>query len=145
MKKKRRRRKMLLVSVASMGDIAFLLIIFFMVCSRFAKDPQVDFTAATTQTVVELDDYPMVVLIDKESQIYFQGDQIGDATQVENEVRRFIDENINENTSDQAREKMKTVTFRCDRSVGKHVFEPVIEAIAKGGGRIAAVGEPSKD
>jgi len=135
--KRRKRRKMIPVPVASMGDIAFLLIIFFMVCSRFAKDPGVSIDPPTTVEVSKLDDYPVVVLIDKEARIYFQGKPIDSAEQVEEEVRRFV-----EGKDD---EKSRTVLFRCDRSVGKRIFEPVIEAIAKGGGRIAAVGEPSRN
>ena len=133
---RRKRRKMIPVPVASMGDIAFLLIIFFMVCSRFAKDPGVSIEAPTTVNVSKLDDYPIVVLIDKEAQIYFQGEPIDSAGQVEEEVRRLV--------GGKDDEKLRTVLFRGDRTVGKHIFEPVIEAIAKGGGRIAAVGEPSK-
>jgi len=135
--KRRKRRKMIPVPVASMGDIAFLLIIFFMVCSRFAKDPGVSIDPPTTVEVSKLDDYPVVVLIDKEARIYFHGKPIDSAEQVEEEVRRFV-----EGKDD---EKSRTVLFRCDRSVGKRIFEPVIEAIAKGGGRIAAVGEPSRN
>jgi biopolymer transport protein ExbD len=127
---------MIPVPVASMGDIAFLLIIFFMVCSRFAKDPGVRIEAPITVDVNKLDDYPVVVLIDKDAQIYFQGQPVESAGQIEEEVRRLVE--------DKEDEKSRTVLFRCDRSVGKHVFEPVIEAIAKGGGRIAAVGEKSK-
>jgi len=126
---------MIPVPVASMGDIAFLLIIFFMVCSRFAKDPGVRIEAPTTIEVDELDDYPLVVLIDKDAQIYFQGEPIASAEMVEEEIRRFV-----EGKEDK---KLRTVLFRCDRTVKKHVFEPVIEAIAQGGGRIAAVGDPS--
>ena len=136
MSKRRKRRKMIPVPVASMGDIAFLLIIFFMVCSRFAKDPGVAIEAPITIDVDKLDDYPIVVLIDKEAQIYFQGKPISSAEQVEAEVRRFVEGKTDE--------KSRTVLLRCDQSVGKHIFEPVIEAIAKGGGRIAAVGERSK-
>ena len=137
MKKKARRRTTILVPVASMGDIAFLLIIFFMVCSRFAKDPGVPIDAPTTPEVTKLDDYPIVVAIDPKGNIFFQGKQISGPKQVEDEVRKFVE--------GKTAEKTRTVLFRCDREVGKIVFEPVIEAIAKGGGRIAAVGEKSND
>jgi len=33
------------------------------------------------------------------------------------------------------------VVFRCDRAVGREVFEPVLDAITRAGGIIAAVGE----
>lgn len=136
MKKRRRRRIRIVVPVASMGDIAFLLIIFFMVCSRFAKDPGVSIDPPTTPEMTKLDDYPIVVLIGPESKIYFQGEPIAGPEQVEEEVHRLVE--------GKTADKAKTVLFRCDAKVGKHVFEPVIEAIAKGGGRIAAVGDPSK-
>ncbi|MEK6235244.1 MAG: biopolymer transporter ExbD [Planctomycetales bacterium] len=136
MRKRRPRRKMLPVPVTSMGDIAFLLIIFFMICSRFAKDPGVSIEEPTTIDVAELDDYPIIVLVDKEGGIYFQGEEIGSAEQIEEEVRRFLEDKPDD-------EKTRTVLFRCDRGVPKAVFEPVIEAIAKGGGRIAAVGDES--
>ena len=112
----------ILVPVASMADIAFLLIIFFMVCSRFAKDPGVKIDPPTTVEVSQLDDYPMVVLIDETGSIYFQGKKVGGHEQVEDEVRKLV-----EGKSD---EKARTVLLRCDRSVEKHVFEPVVEAIA---------------
>jgi hypothetical protein len=36
------------------------------------------------------------------------------------------------------------VVFRCDQGVDKKVFEPVLAAISKAGGVIAAVGEASE-
>ncbi len=146
MKTKRRRRKMLLVPVASMADIAFLLVIFFVVCSHVGKDPTGKIEAPTTPEVSKLDKYPMVVLIDNKGHIFFRGESVAGAEQVEAKVRSSIEavEKARKSAGGKADERVKTVLFRCDRGVHKHVFEPVIEAIAKGGGRIAAVGETSK-
>jgi hypothetical protein len=36
---------------------------------------------------------------------------------------------------------MRIVLFKCDQAVDKKVFEPVIEAISKAGGIVAAMGE----
>jgi hypothetical protein len=36
----------------------------------------------------------------------------------------------------------RVVMFRCDKEISREVFEPVLEGIAKGGGLIAAVGDP---
>ena len=138
MKKHRRRRRMLLVPVASMADIAFLLIIFFVLCSRITRDPAgIRIDSPTTPTVDSLEDYPIVVLVDADGQIYFQGKEVDSHEQVEEGVRTMV-----EGVKD---ERARTVLLRCDQTVAKHVFEPVIEAIAKGGGRIAAVGEESKE
>ena len=137
MSKRRKRRKMIPVPVASMGDIAFLLIIFFMICSEFVKDPGTKVTPPTTAEVTRLENYPIVVLIDHESKIFFQGAPIDSAAQIESEVRTAIGDKTDDNS--------RTVLFRCDKTVDKRVFEPVIEAIAKGGGRIAAVGDQTID
>jgi len=134
--KKKRRRTMIFVPVASMGDIAFLLIIFFMVCSRFAKEAGVKVAPPLSIDVAKLDDYPMVVVIDSSGNIYFQGWKVSDARELETEVAAFVE--------GKTTPRAKTVIFRCDRAVGKDTFEPVIEAIAKGGGRIAAVGKTTK-
>jgi len=126
---------MILVPVASMGDIAFLLIIFFMVCSRFAKDPGVTIDLPTTNDVTKLDDYPMVVIIDKKGKIYFQGGEISGPEQLENEIQRLVE--------GKTTEKARTVLVRCDQKVrGRYL--PVFQAIAKGGGKPALVGHKSK-
>ncbi len=136
MKKPRRRRAKILVPVASMGDIAFLLVIFFVLCSHIPKSPGTHVDPPTTPEVSELDDYPTVVVIDDEGRIFVKGKRIDSAEQVEEEIR----EAIAGKTSD----RDTTVIFRCDRTRNQHLFEPVIEAIAKGGGRIALVGVKSK-
>ena len=137
MSRRRKRRKMIPVPVASMGDIAFLLIIFFMVCSQFIKD-SVKVSLPTTAEVTKLENYPIVVLIDHDAKIYFQGKRVDSAAQVESGVRSAI--------GDRTSEKSRTVLFRCDKAVvGTHNFQPVIEAIAKGGGLIAAAGDQSTD
>lgn len=115
-----------------MGDVAFLLIIFFMVCSRFAKDPGQKIDPPTTIDVAKLEDYPIVVVLAADGRIFLQGSKVEGAEAVESGVRQLLEGNTSE--------KKKTVIFRCDRTVGKNTFEPVLEAIAKGGGRIAAVG-----
>ena len=74
-----------LIPTASMADIAFLLIIFFMVCSRFAKDPGVKIDPPTTRNVSQLDDFPMVVLIDEKGNLYFQGQKVAGHEQIEEE------------------------------------------------------------
>lgn len=121
----------------AMADIAFLLIVFFFLCSNLAKDPGVEINPPTTAEVEQLEDYPIVVIIDDKGTIFFQGKEIDGPEEVEDRVRDLV-----EGEED---EKARTVLLRCDKSLKKFVFEPVIEAIAKGGGRIAAAGEESKE
>ena len=127
------RKAGILIPVVSMGDIAFLLIIFFILCSNFAKK-----AGKTVEPPVspELDRLPkprLYVAVDAEEKLYFQGRPIGSAAEIESELSQKIDPNDSLDA--------RTVIFECDRGVRKEVFEPVLEAIAKGGGIIGAVGK----
>lgn len=136
MKRRRKHRSMIHVPVASMGDIAFLLIIFFMVCSRFAQEG-VKIEPPLSLDSVEIDDYPVIVAVDATGAIYFQGRQVPDADSIEGLVQQTL---VGKTT-----EKARTVLFRCDKAVEKRIFEPVIESIARGGGILAAVGEQKSE
>jgi biopolymer transport protein ExbD len=83
-------------------------------------------------TIEELRESQITVAIDENGVIYFQGRRAS-AKDVEWGVRSLVEGK----TTPQGR----TVLFRCDRNLPRDKFEPVIEAIAKGGGLIAAVGE----
>ncbi len=133
MTRRRRRTGAFVVPVTSMGDIAFLLIIFFMLCSNFARETGINVEPPKSFDVDDLEKTAVSVQIDKEGQIYLQGIQIDDVEAIEWAVAAFIKE--------AKTEKDKIVLFKCDASVDRSVFEPVIEAIAKGGGLIGAIGE----
>ncbi len=125
----------IMVPVASMGDIAFLLIIFFMLCSRFAKE-KVMLEPPQAPAIEDIQEYNISVTIDQDGDIYFQGRKAS-VSDVEWGVRAMVD--------GKTRPQDMTVVFRCDRNLTRQVFEPVIEAISKGGGIIAAVGDPAPE
>ena len=62
-----------------------------------------------------------------------QGRKVDNADWVKNEVTRLV--------AGKKAEQARIVMFRCDRRVTRKSWEPVIEAIAEGGGLVAAVGE----
>jgi len=132
MKRLKKRRSAVSVPVASMGDIAFLLIIFFMVCSNFIKEAQVKLEPPQARDLTGLSESPVSVSVDKEGKIYLQGSRVPDAEAIEYGVSSLI--------KDQVTEEGRTVIFKCDEEVDKAVFEPVLDAISRGGGLIAAVG-----
>ena len=137
MKKKRKIRRIpIAVPVASMGDIAFLLIIFFVVCSQVTKD-SVRVDPPRSIDVDKLKRYALVVAIDNKGQIHFQGNKIDSPESLETRIAEEVEGRTDPET--------RTVMLRCDKSVRKSKFEAVMEAIAEGGGRIAAVGDkPTK-
>lgn len=136
MRRRKKKRRTIPIPVASMGDIAFLLIIFFLVCSEASKDntklkidPPISEHVEKTKAVVVAR-----VDIDENGQVYFDGAAVeGGAKAVEGELRFLL---INTVADEQ-----RHVQFRCDKSQPREIFEPVLQAIASAGGIIEAVGE----
>ena len=105
-------------------------------CSRFAQE-SVKIQPPKSIDAEELQETSIAVTIDAQGTIYFQGRLVPDADAVEWGVRSLVE--------GKKSERARTVMFRCDKGVSKAVFEPVIEAISKGGGLVAAVGEKTKE
>jgi biopolymer transport protein ExbD len=132
---RRKKRKPIPVPVASMGDIAFLLIIFFLVCSEVVKDnsnlpvalPVSEYVEKTKVTVVAR------VTIDETGGTYFDGARVDNAKDIEWGVRALLTNTVSDD--------QRHVQFKCDKSQPKEVFQPVLQAIAEAGGIIEAVGE----
>lgn len=131
--RRRSRRRNPDIPVASMGDIAFLLIIFFMLCSNFAKEASLKLKPPRSDDLEKVKETLVSVSIDENGKIYLQGKEMFDAEAVEWGVAALI--------SGKAAREGKTVMFKCDQGITRAVFEPVLNAISSGGGIIAAVGD----
>ena len=131
--RKKKRRKVQ-VPVASMGDIAFLLIIFFLLLSEFAKDKDLPIDLPASEQVKKTEAVVAArIAIDSEGVIYFDGDRVDSAKDVEWGVRALLSKTV--------ADEQRHVQFKCDASLSKETFEPVLKAIAEAGGIIEAVGE----
>ena len=129
-----KKRRRIPVPIASMGDIAFLLIIFFMLLSEFAKDKDLQMVLPLSERVEKPEKSAAArVAIDAEAEIYLDGQRVDSAKDVEWGIRALLNDSV---TDDQ-----RHVQFKCDSSLTKDKFEPVLKAIAEGGGIVDAVGE----
>jgi biopolymer transport protein ExbD len=130
----KKKRREVPVPVASMGDIAFLLIIFFMVCSEITKEKKLKLELPTSE-YVKKNEYALVarISIDEDGQIFFDGQPVESAKDVEWGVRAML--------ADTTSEDQRHVQFKCDAVLPKQTFEPVLKAIAEAGGIIEAVGD----
>jgi biopolymer transport protein ExbD len=117
-----------------MGDIAFLLIIFFLVCSETSQDTSDAQVTLPSSAKVEKAKAGAVarVAIDRDGQIFFNGGRVDSAKDVELGLSALITRTV---TDDQ-----RHVQFRCDAAVTSETFEPVLKAIAEAGGILDAVG-----
>jgi len=118
-----------------MGDIAFLLIIFFLVCSEVTKEnSNVQVTPPLSEHVEKIKaSVAARIAVDKDGIIYFDGERVEDPKDVEWGVRALLDDTVSDD--------QRHVQFKCDAGLPKEQFEPVIKAIVEGGGILEAVGE----
>jgi len=132
---RKKKRKAIPVPIASMGDIAFLLIIFFLVCSEVSKDKSdLDVTLPNSEYVEKTKAQVVArVAVDKVGDIWFDGTKMDNAKDVEWGVRALLTSTVSD--------EQRHVQFKCDSALPKEQFEPVLKAIAAGGGIIEAVGE----
>jgi biopolymer transport protein ExbD len=133
----RKKRRKVKVPVASMGDIAFLLIIFFLLLSEFAKDKDLSVSLPVSMQVEKNKTVVAArVAIDATGVIYFDGNRVDNAKDIEWGVRSLLTKTV--------ADEQRHVQFKCDASLPKETFEPVLKAIAEAGGIIEAVGEKLK-
>jgi len=133
--RRRRRRRAIIVPVVSMGDIAFLLIIFFILCSNIAREAGIPVTPPLSADLEQVDESTLVVAIDGGGQLYFQGRKVHTAESLEAELTTHL--------RDATSDKRRRVLFRCDQAVDRSVFEPAMDAITRAGGIVVAVGAKS--
>ncbi len=78
------------------------------------------------------------VALDAEGALHLQGRRVADAQALESALGVLLSERLDPAS--------RRVMFKCDETVDRSVFEPVLEAIARAGGVIIAVGDrPAKE
>jgi biopolymer transport protein ExbD len=117
-----------------MGDIAFLLIIFFLVCSEETKEKSMD-VELPRSSYAEKSKSSMAarVAIDRAGEIYLDGARVEGPKDIEWGVRAMLTRTV--------ADEQRHVQFTCDKALPREKFEPVLQAIAEAGGIIEAVGE----
>jgi biopolymer transport protein ExbD len=133
----RKKRRPVVIPIASMGDIAFLLIIFFLVCSETSKERSDLQVTLPLSEHVRKNEVSVVarISIDNAGAIYFDGAQVDGPKDVEWGVRALLTSTVSD--------EQRHVQFNCDATLPKENFEPVLQAIAAAGGIIEAVGKES--
>jgi len=136
MQMRRKRRGPVAVPIASMGDIAFLLIIFFMVCSNFVKESNVQYKSPTASDVDPVDATGVSVVLDQEGKIFLEGKRVPDADTLKSVLETMFEKQKSGDAS------TRSVLFKCDVGMRLELFQPVMEAIVGAGGTVVAVGDP---
>lgn len=130
----RKKRRQVSVPVASMGDIAFLLIIFFMVCSEMVKEKTPELTLPDSEHVDVIEDQIAArVAVDETGKVFLDGRAVGDAESVKFALEQVLEKTVSD--------KQRHVQFKCHDNLARDEFEPILKAIAEAGGIIEAVGQ----
>jgi len=128
MKIPRRKLKVEVPSVA-MGDIAFNLLIFFVILAKAQDDSHLVWTPATATKIEDAGTPRVRVLIDNESKLYLNGQPIGVG-----QLAARIKETLGDAPSGE-----RTVFLKVDQQAQASRFEPVIEAISEAGGDLVHI------
>ncbi|MCY3022778.1 MAG: biopolymer transporter ExbD [Planctomycetota bacterium] len=121
------------VPTASMGDIAFLLIIFFILTTSFAKERQVKLKDPVSRDIYAMKEPPVFVSVDKNGVVWCQGRQCS-AENLEDNVKSAV-----------ASRPEKLVKLRVDRAVRQEQYGPVFLALSRAGVEIALVGQQARE
>lgn len=128
MKIKRRTLKVEVPNVA-MGDIAFNLLIFFVILAKAQDDTHLRWTPAAAVEIKPAGEIRVRVLIDVDNKVYMNGKEIGVS-----QLAKSIEEHL-----DGLEAGNRIVAFKVNREAPASTFEPVIEAISQAGGDLVHI------
>lgn len=129
---RRRKKPNLVLPLTSMGDIAFLLIIFFMLVSNFMKTANVEMDEATSDDLEQQEAAQKSVTMDKNGVIWFEGQQVG-ASEVADLLKPLVEDN-----------RDLLVHVAIDRNLVHKDYSPLIQAISESGAKLILTGQPEE-
>jgi len=119
----------------AMGDIAFNLLIFFVILARANDDSHLRWTPAKARHTESAGHSVVSVLVDSDNKLYLNGRQIGISN-----VAASIEEILGNRPPGE-----RTVLLKVDAETQAQRFEPVIEAISEAGGDLVHIVERKQD
>lgn len=122
------------VPSTAMGDIAFNLLIFFVILARAQDDSHVQWQPAEAANVQGAGTTKVSVVIDTKGDLYLNGQQVGEV-QLASQIGGLLGDSGPGN---------RTVFLKVDKDAPAQKFEPVIEAISEAGGELVHVLEEKR-
>jgi biopolymer transport protein ExbD len=124
----RRKRIQPMIPIASMGDIAFLLIIFFLLTSQM-KESHIELELPANPLLEEMEPTHVSIAVDDTGQVYLEGIAIH-LDSLEPGVSALLEDRTD-----------PTVIVRIDKKLAYAEYGPVIQAVSEAGGDVVLVGE----
>jgi biopolymer transport protein ExbD len=123
----------IMTSMVSLGDIAFLLITFFILSTNFVKESQIKLDPASAPAIPRLKETVLSVQVDKSGQIFLRGKPCS-VLELESTAQLLV-QDLEE----------KVVTLTVDRDAQQEVYGPVILALSRAGLEIALAGQEERE
>ena len=130
----RRRQYPCEVPAVAMGDIAFNLLIFFVILAKAQDDSHLRWQPATTDKLEEAGHPRASVAVDMDNKLYLNGQPIG-ISQLEGRLGEILGS---------APAEERRVQLKIDRDAQASRFEPIIEAVSRAGAKIVHILEEEK-
>ena len=122
------------VPALAMGDIAFNLLIFFVILAQAQDDSFLNWQPAKAANLENAGASRVSILIDTEDRLYLNGQEIG-VGQLADRIRLVLGD---------APSGERNVLLKVDRETTAVRFEPVIEAISEAGGDLVHILEEER-
>ncbi len=119
----------------AMGDIAFNLLIFFVILARAQDDSHLHWEPAMADEITASGTAKVAVLIDSDNRFYINGQQVSE-TQLAGEIDMLLGD---------APPGERTVVLKAHKDAQAMFFEPAIEAISETGGDLIHVLEKKQE
>ena len=133
MKLPRRKLNAEVPSVA-MGDIAFNLLVFFVILAKYQDDSHIQWQPAQSRLVEPTEHGRVTVVIDKDNKLYLNGQELG-ASQLSGKISELLGN---------AEGGRRLVKLKVHKEATAQRFEPVIEAISEAGGDLVHILEKER-
>ncbi|MEZ6091089.1 MAG: biopolymer transporter ExbD [Pirellulaceae bacterium] len=117
------------VPSTAMGDIAFNLLIFFVILARAQDDSHLQWQPASAAQLQGVSHSTVSVVIDNRNQLYFNGQLIG-----QSQLAQRVGETLGDSPSGE-----RTVLLKVHKDATALYYEPVIEAISEAGGELVHI------
>ena len=118
-----------------MGDIAFNLLIFFVILARAQDESHLQWQPAHASDVQNTGHSKVSVLIDKDEKVYLNGQSVG-IMQLASRIEAILLDSP---------QGERTVLLKVHRESKAIIFEPVIEAISEAGGSLFHIVEKQNE
>lgn len=129
MRLKRQKRRNPFIPIAPFGDIAFLLIIFFVAASVFMKESHITVHHARSRDIETVESGALSVVLDTNGELWLQGERCP-KNALEPAVAALVQDM-----------KEKKIVVKIDKDQVQHDFEFILRALSEASADIVLLGE----